>query len=114
MSVIDREKRFLDSVRAELDRSVAHLDAATNAQLNQARRRAFEERAQPLWQIGLLPAGVFATACVALIVFTLAAPPFSGREMILQDVELISSLDSLDLYEDLEFYEWLEAYEQAS
>ncbi len=80
MSVIDREKRFLDSVRVELDRSVAHLDAATNAQLNQARRRAFEERAQqPLWQIGLLPAGVFATACVALIVFTLAAPPFSGR-----------------------------------
>ncbi|MCI0401134.1 MAG: hypothetical protein L0Y67_03250 [Gammaproteobacteria bacterium] len=113
MTMEENEKRFLDSVRQELDKSLQQLGPDTRMRINQARRRAFEKQPTPLWQTGLVSSAAFAAACVALIVFTLAQPPASDQELIVQDLELFSSLDSLELYEDLEFYEWLEAYEQA-
>lgn len=108
------EKRFLQEVKQALDASADELDDLTRARLRAARQRALDAAAGGKngstlrW---LLPAGGFAAATVATVVFLMlqaapveVVPPFSNGDM-----ELLTSVDSLGLLENLEFYEWLEA-----
>ena len=44
-------------------------------------------------------------------VMVLIKTPTTMQSVPVDDLELISSSDSLELYEDLEFYEWLEEHE---
>ena len=53
--------------------------------------------------------GALATTCVMVFtVMVLLKSPVSNHAVPLDDLDLISSFESLELYEDLEFYEWLE------
>lgn len=111
---------FVEGLKACFDASVGAVDAGTAAQLGRARRRALAEaprRFSP-W----VPAGAVATACVALLIYTLVSPPSAvpgGRGAVparaappaASEMELISNLE---LYEDLDFYQWLEQYELPS
>lgn len=102
----DKESRFIAAAKAELDRSARQLDELTVARLRAARRKALEARPR---RLAWLAAGGLATAAltatlVAFLLFTpAAAPPVSGLEQF----ELLSENDSLELYRDLEFYRWL-------
>jgi len=109
----DKESRFIAAARAELERSAQQLDELTSARLRAARRTALEARPR---RVTWLAAGGLATAAltatlVAFLLFTpAAAPPISGLEQF----DLLSENDSLELYRDLEFYRWLAEHADAA
>jgi len=96
-------------------------DAATLSRLNRARQAALGQRRRRVRE--WLPVGAVAacTMLVALLVandhrraHTGAAPelPLAAQSESAGDVDLVSSEDSLEFYQDLEFYAWLEAQQQ--
>lgn len=102
----DKESRFIAAAKAALDRSTQQLDELTIARLRAARQRAVEARPRRLaWLAagGLATAALTATLVAVLLFAPAAAPPVSGLEQF----DLLSENDSLELYRDLEFYRWL-------
>jgi hypothetical protein len=108
------DERFLAGIRRELDRSCDALDAHTLSRLNRIRHAALARR-QPRASRMLLPFGGFVTACMLVLTVNLYLPGTSrdGNGMVppLEDIDILASADSLDLYEDYEFYEWLASNE---
>ena len=108
---------WLEQSKRVLDESAANLDAATVSRLNRARQAALGQRRRRVrdW----LPVGAVAasTLLVALLVAHdhrrahNGAPelPLAAHADTAGDVDLVSSDDSLEFYQDLEFYAWLEA-----
>ena len=107
------EQSFLNNIRQALDNSSDSLDADITRQLRLARSRALEqyEEKYSYWR----PASGFALATMLLV--AIGVWQFSGYErsngmaQTMEDLELIASSDSLQLYEDLEFYQWLDVIE---
>ena len=102
------EARFIAALKRELDRSTEALDALTVARLRSARLRALDVGVRPsTWLIaGGLATATVGAALVAIVIFApTSAPPLASLEQF----DLLSENDSLDLYEDLEFYRWLAA-----
>ncbi len=111
MNDTDRDPLERRIVRT-LDEEAAALDAATLSKLRRARSSAVAslagQRAHTPW--GLAFAGSAAAALLAaglwwnLSIENGFAPPF-------EDLELVTSSEDLDLYEDLDFYEWMTTVE---
>lgn len=109
MSDGDRDQQLVDRTRAALERSADELDAPTLSRLAQMRASALEraEAAQP--RARWLPAGALAAASAAGLLWLLfPANTDPTPTDALEDLELLSSAESLDLLDELEFYEWLE------
>jgi len=106
------EAEFLRRVRADLDRSCSALDGQTLSRLNRIRHAALERKAQPRRAPVLLPFGGLVTAVVLVFAVMLNEPTQvpdalpSGAEQ-LEYLDLLSSTEDLDFYEELEFYQWL-------
>ena len=101
------DQAFVSAAKSVLDRSAQELDGETIARLHRTRRHALEARPQRApWVVW---AGGLAAACVALVVGALwwAEPSQTVPVAGLEDIELITSADNLELYEDLDFYRWL-------
>ena len=104
-----KEQSLLEKINRELDESAASLDADTLRKLRLARSNAIESLQKPrqLWQ----PVGAFAlVATVAAVAVSLQLRVTQVSESLppIEDVQLLSASDELELYEDLEFYQWLE------
>jgi len=122
----DNEARLVERIRRRLDEDVARLDSATLSRLEQARRQALAAAAQPRrpwWRITwlasrpagdwLVPAGAFASVVATAIAFTLmVAEPGNELAREVDNLELFTAGEELELYENLEFYQWLEDREQ--
>lgn len=110
----DSENEFNTNIRQGLDESVDALDANTLSKIRQIRAQAIElandkSSADLFGNKQRLLIGGFATACVmVLAVVLLLNSPTSIQTVPVDEIELISSSDNFELYEDLEFYEWLE------
>lgn len=107
------EQELNKHIRQDLDDSVDVLDANTLSKIRQIRAqavdRAADKQAHGLFSRPRFLAGSLATVCVmVLAVVVLLNSPTSVNSVPLDDLELISSSDNLELFEDLEFYEWLE------
>lgn len=102
----DHEQPFLKAVKAELDASAAALDSATVERLEQIRRTALRSNPSgPTWWI---PAGAFATLAVAITtIFLWTAAPTPESEEVFEDLDLLSSIDNIEFYDELDFYLWL-------
>jgi hypothetical protein len=99
--------------RAELDASVAALDAATLSRLNRARQGALDAaRAtrHASWRWPGLAAGAFA-AVVAVALWQVPRPAVAPDVVapLADDLALVADGSDLELVEDLEFYAWLDA-----
>ena len=112
----EREQNWLAQARTLLDASAESLDAATLSRLNRARQQALaQRRAAPRWAF---PAGMVSACMLLLALFVWNGRGAPGAESPLAhnagagDLELVSSEDSLEFYQDLEFYAWLEAQDQ--
>ena len=111
----DLNDPLLRKVKQQLDDSVEDLDAEVLSRLNQARSAALQAnekrswRMQPMW-------GGMATASVALVVAVLWLGGESPQmnNMVVEDLELLSSTEAIELYEDYEFYQWLNDEDLAS
>lgn len=102
------DERFVASARETLERGAAELAPATLARLRQARLQALEAR--PRRRPWLVWAGGLATAAAAILVVALWWPTGHSprhHEAFLDEVELLTAGESLDVYDDLEFYRWL-------
>lgn len=107
MSPDAKENTFISASKAVLDESVRDLGPGVERRLRQARYRALEAKSKPFrW---LLPASGFAAVSVAILagalwLFQPSRPvPVQGVE----DIEILSSGENLELFDDLEFYRWL-------
>ena len=105
------EDHWLEPVRAELLNSVDNIDAATTDRLAQIRQQALALAPARRWPRYVFPVAALATGCLVLaLTLNLRQPQPVENEMI-NDLDLITATESLDLIEDLEFYEWLEDYD---
>jgi len=109
----DNEDKLARSIKQTLDDSVESLDGNTLSSIRQIRDQAIDKAIDKVagkhsnWPI--IMSGALATACVTVFaVMVLLKSPASNQAIPLDDIDLISSSESLELYEDLEFYEWLE------
>ncbi len=115
MNQEEQEREFLDNIRSTLDRSAADLDPRTLARLREGRRHALAQgsRQRPgLWHWLRLPAAAFAVSMALMAVFLYlrepAVQPYNGIE----DLDIITSNENLDMLIDLEFYVWLAEEEE--
>jgi hypothetical protein len=103
-------QRLVDGVRQHLDRSVNALDGQTLSRLNRIRHAALEHKQARASRM-LLPFGGFVTACVLVVSVMMfgpgRAPDTEAATSPMEDIDILTSSDSLDLYEDYEFYQWL-------
>ena len=108
------ERQFVAGIRRQLDRSCDALDGQTLSRLNRIRHAALERKQARASRL-LLPFGGFVTACVLVLSVTLFAPGTApdpdAVASPLEDIEILTTSDSLELYEDYEFYQWLEENE---
>ena len=123
----DNDARIIEHIRQRLDEDVEALDDATLSRLRQARRLALAAARPPnrpgggkIWPgsrpagDGLVPAGAFASVFATALALTLmVAEPDNGLVRAVDDLELFTVGEDLELYENLEFYQWLEDREQA-
>lgn len=121
------ETRLAERIRAHLEASADALDDATVARLEEARRRAVAaagrsarrggwrsllgERRPAEW---LVPAGAFASVvATATALSIMVADPGDGVVREMDDLEMLTSGEDIELYENLEFYQWLQDRERA-
>ena len=103
------EQQFIDEVRSVFNRSVEQVDAETLSRLNIIRNIALDTAPVKSRPWIFYPAGAFVAACLAIIIFTFVQPESSPLKA--EDIEMLSTSDSLDFFENLEFYQWLEDHE---
>jgi hypothetical protein len=100
-------QQLVDDIRKRMDQSCNALDGQTLSRLNRIRHAALE-RKQARASRMLLPFGGFVTACVLVLSVTMYAPGTTAPEAsAIEDIDILTSSDDLDLYEDYEFYQWL-------
>lgn len=109
--MIERDDKWLAAVRTELGQSVDEIDDATSSKLEQIRHQALARKTSRSLPSLLLPAAVLATACLALALIIYIPEQQPKQKEMIDDLDLITASQSLDLYEDLDFYEWLDAYD---
>ena len=103
-----------NSIKQTLDNSVDDLDAATLSRIRQVRTRALEKAEGQSINWFSVTSGALATACVMVFaVIILLRSESLPQNVPVDDLDLISSSESFEFYEDLEFYQWLETNELA-
>lgn len=103
------EERLVRHGRRLLDDSVECMDATTRARLEGARRRALAQTRRPAWPYRrVVVAAAAASILGAAVLFSL---PTEIREpdRVLADLDILTTPEQIELYQELEFYEWLEA-----
>ena len=105
-----QDNRFLAEAKRILDQSVQSLDHHKIVGLQRARMLALEQgpHRRPLigwtWVSGLAVASV----AVLCMVFLLNRQDTSNQHHpMLEDLELMTSTENVELSEDLDFYDWL-------
>lgn len=110
---LPEDARLVAAIRQRLDQSCNALDGHTLSRLNRIRHAALERKQARKSRMLLLPFGGFVTACMLVLSVTLLRPGAAPESAVpagasaLEDIEILTSADSLDLYEDYEFYQWL-------
>jgi hypothetical protein len=102
------DERFVAGAKQLLDNSVKELDATIRRRLQYARLQALDARPVRSWWT--VWAGGLAVAAVGALSLSLwLTQPVHERphSPALDDFELITSAENVDLAEDLEFYHWL-------
>lgn len=111
MSVQDKDQVLLKAIRQTLDQSSLDIDAETRSRLTQIRHQALQKVSHKAFKPVLLPIAAIATACLLFAMLVFIPATQTEQLNMVDDIDLMSSSESLQLYEDLEFYEWLEDYE---
>ncbi|HHH35897.1 MAG TPA: hypothetical protein ENK48_03595 [Gammaproteobacteria bacterium] len=112
------EREFAASLGRLLDRAAA-LDEETAALLAARRRRALEAARRSDGRPWVQWGGLAAVAASALLVMGLwwgqSVPPSAmpAATPLVEDLELLSTREDLEFFEDLDFYLWLEDEQQA-
>lgn len=95
-------------IKQTLDAEV--LDEELQNQLKHARRQALDQPQQKAASRYLTPALAFASVCVIAVTISLTITQSDKPEAVdnIDSFDIMTSTDSLEMYENLEFYMWLE------
>lgn len=102
------DQAFVSRAKRVLDRAVEELHQPAIVRLQRGRLAALERRSRRsfwiAWASGLAVASV-----AALVVYLWMPQPASQQHaaVSLDDVELVTSVENVELAEDLEFFHWL-------
>lgn len=112
MNANDNEQAFINKAKEAFDTSIESLDENTLSAITRCRQHALEKPSgKRAWV--MLPAGALATlALVVALYFSVSSQNTNGLEA--DDLDMLSSSESLEFYEDLEFYQWLDENDLAS
>ena len=117
--MVNESKKKLDALlkqsQAMLDESITNLDSDVKDKLYMSRRKAIAQHCNNHQKNTiskrfkkLLPiTSVALTASIVLAIFIQTGLWQSTEINIDNDLELVSTLDNIELYDDLEFYQWL-------
>jgi hypothetical protein len=102
------EQEFIARAKQILDRAVDEMAPATALKLQRARLAALEHRSMRrpwvAWTGGLAVASV---AALALVMWLRQSAPVPPASVQLEDFELVTWVEDVELAEDLDFYRWL-------
>jgi hypothetical protein len=107
------EREVVEKARGVLDRSVTELDIRTVEKLRQIRLVAIEEAAPGKAHWFAVRRWAMAGGIAAFVVLVVAvslwinAPRQIQMAGQMEDIEILTSQEHLDIYEDMEFYRWL-------
>ncbi len=116
-----QEQAFLDKASDALDKSCDSMDGQTLSRLNRIRHAAIEHGKQSQGRTFLSPFGGLITACVLVFVVSVFYPGQSNVKVpvtpdggtAIEDLDILTSTESLEFFENLEFYQWLEENESS-
>lgn len=113
----EHDKVFVDGVRSLLDANEAQTDPRVRMRLKSARLRALDAAAERLpWYLRfprLVTAGSLATAAVIAVSLWVLAERGQLPAGQVEDIEILTTKEQMELYKDLDFYRWLESSEHA-
>lgn len=102
------DREFIAQAKQVLDRSVRQMDPALAFRLQRARLSALERRVSPRrWLIWVGGAAVASVAAVMLVLGVQQPVTQEQAAVPLDDFELVTSVEDVELAEDLDFYHWL-------
>ena len=110
----DTEQEFFSIVRSSFENSIHDLDKDVAGRLAAIRARALEGRMSSFRARLQIPVAALVFICLAIAYYNVMFPPVPIQSYTPDDIELMTTLDSLDLYNDAEFYEWLEGQESST
>ena len=114
----DLENQFLEITRGLLRDDAQNLEPECRARLEQIRTKALrsvkETPKRFFTPMRWIMVGGFATATMAAaLFFWLSASPGSLPVRHIEDLEILTSREQIDFYQNLEFYRWLATKEKA-
>ncbi len=118
MNAKDPEKLFLEKVKDILDRGAENLGSKTGRRLEEIRGQALmaagKKRSGFLLSRRWVLAGSFATVALAAVGLFLWLSPSTETlpEGEIEDLEIITSQERIDFYQNLDFYRWLGSKEK--
>jgi hypothetical protein len=107
------EREVVEIVRRVLDRSVTELDGGTVERLRRIRLAVIEEAAPGKARWFAVHSWVTAGGIAAFVVLVVAVslwvtvPRQNQMAGQMDDIEILTAQEHLDIYEDMEFYRWL-------
>ncbi|HEV7165845.1 MAG TPA: hypothetical protein VGO35_10685 [Gammaproteobacteria bacterium] len=124
MNTLDTDEKLARRARELFLASVAGLDAGVVARLRETRLKALEAAEAPrsAWGQGWrMPASAMALVLVGVVGGALwwngltgpVAAPESLNTASSEDLPIVLTSDSLDMYADLDFYQWLETQDKS-
>ena len=103
---VNKEK-FVSQIKDVLDDSVNRIDAETSQRLVAARKQALEKAPRKFSLPKLITAAATAVSILLAVVLINNQFNTSLENQDVEEMELIATQDTFDLYEELEFYTWL-------
>jgi hypothetical protein len=102
------DERLAVRAKQVLDRSVVELDATTTLRLQRARLAALEAKPAHRWWM-VWASGLAMAAVGALTISLWTKQPIREKQepQFFEDLDLVLSVENVELAEDLEFYHWL-------
>jgi|AMWB02.1.fsa_nt_gi hypothetical protein len=119
MSGEERDRIFVENLGKILAEAEENTDALTRMRLQSARLRALEAAEKPFpWYVRFpkwVTAGGLATAMVIVLAISFWQTPDrpSQANGQVEDLEIMTTHEQLELYKDLDFYRWLETVDNA-
>lgn len=102
------DHEFVGRAKAVLDRAVGEMDQPAVLRLQRGRLAALESRARrPSWIVWV--SGLAVASVAALVLYLWVPQPVlqPHAAVPLDDFELVTSVENVELAEDLEFFHWL-------
>jgi hypothetical protein len=102
------EQEFTGAVRRNFENSIHDLEHDVASRLATIRARALAGRSSTSRTWLRMPVAALMFIGLAIVSYNFMIPSVTIQSYSPDEIEMMTTLDSLDLYDDVEFYEWLE------